>query len=153
MMHARRSRWALTPRPAFVLFTTLVAIVIVALLIGTLAFQSAETGRLARLTTLHHAAMASAEGGGWSTFAAVDVPTLRAAPIGTVTRTTTTSGELIRNVTVIKIDTTMVWIVAAATIQRGRERGLHRIALSAMIPSDTSRALSPLPGAPWVDLY
>ena len=134
--------------------TALVAMLIIAALVSATAMRVDEERRASRAITLQHVALASAEGAVWRTFVSADAQMLRAAPIGLSSQATSTVDGLTQKVTVTKIDTAMVWIVGSTQIQHGREVAAHRVALWALLPSDTiSTRLTPLPGGAWADLY
>jgi hypothetical protein len=143
-----------TNRRGFALLSALVAIIVISTLIAASARQTDEEGRAARAITLQHRALAGAEGVAWRTFVSTNAQTFRRAPIGASTHMTSITGELTQNLTVTKIDTAIVWIVANAHVQRGRESANHKVSLWAHLPSDTiTTRLTPLSAGAWADLY
>jgi hypothetical protein len=144
----------MSQRSGFALFTALVTMTVIGALISASALAIDERGRSTRASTMHLQALASAEGGVWNTFVAANPLAIRSAPLGVISRSSSTSGGLSRSVTVTKIDTAVVWIVAEARIVRGREKIIRRIGIVSLLPADTLYAhLVKLPGSAWVDLY
>jgi hypothetical protein len=140
-------------RNGFALLIALLAIVIVtALMLGTLLRTNQDTD-VARAETLTQHAFAAAETALWDAVASADTRMLRMEPMGAITMSRISLGQLTTNVTVIKIDTAAIWIVSDAEIREGSEEAHHRIGLSATLAADTTDArLSPIHDHGWVEL-
>jgi hypothetical protein len=138
------------------------ALIIVLLLmaVGTALMFSAMDGSLAesetaRSGTLRRRVLVAAESELWTTLRAVSVPALRLAPLGPVTGTTAVADDITLIAMVEKVDTTVVWIVATATIRRaGVVVARHRVGMSALIPRDASDStLHLVPERAWAELF
>lgn len=98
--------------------------------------------------------LVGAESEAWNALANVDVPALRHLPVGAVGTSSGVAGNMMLNATVQKVDTSIVWIVATATIHGGNLVARHRIGITALIPRDTTDlSLHPVPGRAWVELF
>jgi len=139
-------------------FTLIVVMLLMA--VGTVLMFSAIDGSLAesetaRTGTLRRRVLVASESELWTTLRAASVPALRTAPLGPVTATTTLADGVTLIATVDKVDTTVVWIVATATIHRaGVAVARHRVGMSALIPRDVADiALHPVPERAWAELF
>lgn len=142
-----------TTHPGFALLFTLVAIVLVSALVSATMFRITENNYLAQLTTLKLHTMAESERRLWTTLADPALTPMASAPIGTVKTLTWLTGETTTLVTVTKVDSTMLWLVATANTQRGRLLTLHRTGVSARLHPVGGRLAQPISGPAWVDLY
>lgn len=137
------------------------ALIIVLLLmtVGTALMFVAMNGSLtgaetAGTETLQRRALVGAESEAWAIFRGLNAAVLRRAPIGPVATTTRTVGDMTLIATVDKVDTSIVWIVATAAIQRPAIVARHRIGLSALVPVDTADlTLHLVPDRAWAELF
>jgi hypothetical protein len=138
------------------------ALIMVMLLmaVGTALMFSAMDGSLAESETAHSGtlrrrALVAAESELWTTLRAASVPALRIAPLGSVTSTTAIADDITLIATVEKVDTTVVWIVATATIRRaGVAVARHRVGMSALISRDAADiTLHLVPDRAWAELF
>lgn len=144
----------MTNRKGFALLTALAALLIIAALITATTLRVDEDRRATRATTLGHHALAGAEDALWRTMTTANVNALRTNPVQTSSTTTTITGSLTQTVTVTKLDATLLWITARATVHHGPDSATHRVALWARLPPDiTSPNLVPLMPGAWADLY
>ncbi len=137
------------------------ALVIVVLLmaIGSALMIVALNGSLANAAsaegeTLQRRALVAAETEAWTTLNALRSPVLRSAPVGRLSETNRTIGDLTLIATVDKVDNSNVWIVATATIRWSAAVARHRVGLSAFIPGDSADLLLRLvPERGWAELF
>lgn len=139
-------------------FTLIMVLLLMA--VGTALIFSAMDGSLAesetaRSGTLRRRVVVASESELWTMLRTASVPTLRLAPLGPVTATTTLADGVTLIATVDKVDTTVVWIVATATIHRaGVAVARHRVGMSALIPRDAADiTLHPVPERAWAELF
>ena len=124
-----------------------------ALMFGAIDGSLAET-ETARAGVIQRQVLVGAESEAWNALAAADVRTLRHLPLGPVGATSRSDGNIVLNATVEKVDTSIVWIVATATIHGGSLAARHRVGITALIPHDTTDfALHPVPERAWVELF
>lgn len=124
-----------------------------ALMLGAINGSLLET-ETARVGTMQRQVLVSAESEAWNTLANVNVPTLRHLPLGPAAATSRVDGNMALNAVVEKVDTSIVWIVATATIHGGRLVARHRIGITALIPHDTTDlSLHPVQERAWVELF
>jgi hypothetical protein len=134
-------------------------LVVISMAIGSALMMSAITssvqeGEMARLGTLRRRALVSAESDLWMTLSSLHSSSLRLAPVGSISRVSHSSGDLTLIVTVEKVDTANVWIVAIATIHRSGLVARHRLGMSAFIPRDTADpVVHPVPERAWAELF
>jgi Tfp pilus assembly protein PilX len=141
-------------RGGFALLVALLAIVIVTALMLATLLRTNQNAQITHAETLTQRAFAGAETALWEAATGVDIRRLRAEPLGTATVLRTKLGELTTNVTVIKVDTSVVWIVADATVRDGRDQAQHRLGLSATMAVDTTDTrLHPIQERGLVDLF
>jgi len=150
--HPRPRRTGTPPR-GFALLFTLVAIVIVSALVVATMFRVTENNYLAQLTTLRLHVMAESERRLWTAMDDPELFELPFAPIGTTKRSTSTEDGVTTIITVTKVDSTLLWLVATTTAQRGRLSAAHRTAVSAQLAASLLHPATPLQGVAWVDLY
>lgn len=132
-----------------VLLTALGGILVMGLLNG-----SAGDAALARLETMQRRVLSGAESAAWGAFTGADASALRHRPPGPVSVVTRVMGDMTLIASVDKADTSVIWIVATATIQRGRRIARHRIGITALIPHDTTDlTLHLVPERAWVELF
>ncbi len=142
------------PRRGFALILALGAILLASALVITVSYRVQAESALARSGTLRRLAITAAETAAWGAMNGADLSMLRANEIGVTSRAVVTDGLDTTVVTVTKTDTTAVWIVATASILRGRQRARHRVAVSARVSRDTARSyLAPLAGIAWVETF
>jgi hypothetical protein len=111
-------------------------------------------GSLSTTETLRQRVLVGAESEAWTTFRGLSASVLRAAPVGRVSATTRTVGDMELIASVDKVDTSFVWIVAVATIRRSTSVARHRVGLSAIIPADSADlTLRPVPERAWAELF
>jgi hypothetical protein len=104
--------------------------------------------------TLKRRAFVGAESEVWVTYGGLGASALRSSPIGPVSATTRTIDDMTLIATVDRVDTSIVWIVATATIHRSGTVARHRVGMSALIPRDTAdMALHLLPERAWAELF
>lgn len=141
-------------RSGFVLLIVMIAMVLAsALMIGAL-YRAATEADVARTGTMRRRALSLAESAAWSAMLGASAPTIRAAPTGLINSSSTTVGDATTSVTVEKVDTSNVWIVAVATVRQRATWARHRVGVSAFIPSDTSVVvIRPIPDRAWVELF
>jgi hypothetical protein len=147
----------LTARPdrrGFALVIVLLMMILgSALMFGAMNDSLVET-ETARAGAMRRQALVGAETAAWDALAHVDLPTLRHLPLGPAGSTSRVDGNLMLNATVEKVDTSVVWIVATATIHGGSLVARHRIGITALIPRDTTDlSLHPVPERAWVELF
>jgi hypothetical protein len=108
-----------------------------------------------RGATMRRRALVAAETGAWTALGVTGAAPLRNAPLGPVSSSSQTVGDMTLTATVDKVDTTVVWIVSTATVRRaGRVVARHRVGISALIPLDTADALlHRLPERAWAELF
>lgn len=124
-----------------------------ALMIGAMNGSLAES-ETARIGTVQRRALVGAESAAWTIFGDLDAPALRHAPLGSVSATSRTVGDMTLIITADKVDTSIVWIVATATIRRSGIAARHRVGISALIPHDTADLmLRPVPERAWAELF
>lgn len=134
-------------------------IVLLMMLLGSALMFGAMSGSLtetetATVGTMQRQVLVGAESEAWNTLTGIDVPTLRHLPLGPVGATSRTDGNIVLNAMVEKVDTSIVWIVATATIHGGNLVARHRIGITALIPHDTTDlSLHPVPERAWVELF
>lgn len=134
-------------------------VVVVLMGMGTALMFSAMNGALAeddiaQIGTIRRRALVAAEAALWTTLGDQAAPMLRIAPLGQVSRSSRRVGDVTLITTVEKVDTSSVWIVASATIQRAGSVARHRIGISVLIPHDTSDlALHLVPERAWAELF
>jgi len=137
------------------------ALIIVMLLmaVGTALMVAAMDGSLAEAETastetLQRRALVGAESEAWATFRSLDAAVLRHAPNGPVSVTSRIVGDMKLIATVDKVDTSVVWVVATAAIQRPAIVARHRIGLSVLIPDDAADlTLRLVPDRAWAELF
>jgi hypothetical protein len=110
---------------------------------------------ITRGATMRRRALVAAETGAWTALGVTGAAPLRNAPLGPVSSSSQTVGDMTLTATVDKVDTTVVWIVSTATVRRaGRVVARHRVGISALIPLDTADALlHRLPERAWAELF
>lgn len=141
-------------RSGFALLIALAAILIGSALMLAALFRVQSDSALARSGTLRRIATVAAETAIWATVDHADARSLRAMPVGTVTRSVIIDGEITIAVTLTRTDTAFVWIVADASILRGAQRARHRVGITGALTRDTTRVeLLPLAGRAWVDAF
>ena len=124
-----------------------------ALMFGAINSSLGET-ETANAGALQRQVLVGAESEAWNAMANADVATLRALPIGRVGAVSHVDGNIVLNATVEKVDTSIVWIVATATIRGGSLVAHHRIGITALIPHDTTDLiLHPVQERAWVELF
>ena len=134
-------------------------VVLLMMILGSALIFGAINGSLletetATVGTMQRQVLVSAESEAWNTLANVNVPTLRHLPLGPAEATGRVDGNMVLNAAVEKVDTSIVWIVATATIHRGSLVARHRIGITALIPHDTTDlSLHPVPERAWVELF
>ena len=134
-------------------------IVLLLMILGSALMFGAINGSLtetetARAGTIQRQVLVGAESEAWNALAAADVRALRYLPLGPVGATSRSDGNIVLNATVEKVDTSIVWIVATATIHGASLAARHRIGITALIPHDTTDfALHPVPERAWVELF
>jgi len=144
----------MTSRTGFALFLTLVAILLTSALIAGTMFRVAEHAALARIATLRLHATQSVLRDLWLALDDPSLAALRAAPVGTVKMSSFSAADRVSTVAVTKVDTTMLWFVAATTVRRGRSEARSRMAVSAAFdPGAGGPVVRPIAGAAWVELY
>lgn len=141
-------------RPGFALLAVLVLMAVgTALIVGAIDSSLAE-GEIARSATMQRRALVSAETGLWSTVSSLGADAMRIRPLGPVGVTSQTLGDMTLIVTVDKVDTSVVWTVATATIRRSGMVARHRLGMTSLIPGDpTDPSLHPVPERAWVELF
>jgi len=145
---------AQTDRPGFALVIVLLMMILgSALMFGAMNGSLSETG-VATAGTMQRQVLVGAESEAWNALANADVPTLRHLPLGLARAISRADGNIVLNATVEKVDTSIVWIVATATIHEGNLVARHRIGITALIPHDTTDlSLHPVPERAWVELF
>lgn len=134
-------------------------IAIAAILLGSALMMSAfgrvrAHGTVARAGTMRRLAATVAETAAWTVMTNTNVSTLREDPIGTVRRTASVTRNGTVTVTLARTGTTLVWIVADASILRGAQRARYRVGVTVTFPRDTTlTTLVPIPGRAWVELF
>jgi hypothetical protein len=124
-----------------------------ALMVGAINASLSET-ETASVGTMQRQVLVGAESAAWDALATADVPAIRHLPLGLVGAVSRVDGDVMLNATVEKVDTSIVWIVATATIHGGVLVARHRIGISALIPHDTADlSLHPAPERAWVELF
>ncbi len=124
-----------------------------ALMFGAINGSLSET-ESASAGTIRRQVLVGAESEAWNALASADVRTLRHLPLGPVGAASRSDGNIVLNATVEKVDTSIVWIVATATIHGGSLVARHRIGITALIPHDTTDlSLHPVPERAWVELF
>jgi hypothetical protein len=144
-----------TGRSGFVLLLVMVLMAVgSALMMSTMNDSLTETAT-ARSATVRRRALVAAETGAWMTLEGVGAAALRDAPLGPLSTSSRTVGDMLLTATVDKVDTTIVWIVSTAIVrQGGRVVARHRIGISALIPLDTADPLlHRLPERAWAELF
>lgn len=142
------------PRHGFALLIALLALALSTALLLAVTLRVDEDARVARGETLREHATGAAEQALWNAMTSTDPRSLRDEPVGTVTTSTSTMEGVTTTVTVTKVDTPLVWIVAGVTVRRGREMARRRVGVTAIVPRDTLYSpLRPIPGRAWVDLF
>lgn len=141
-------------RRGFALLIVLVVMILgSALIFGAMNGSLSET-ELSAAGTMQRQVLVGAESEAWNTLTGIDVPTLRHLPLGPVGAISRTDGNILLNAMVEKVDTSIVWIVATATIHGGNLVARHRIGITALIPHDTTDlSLHPVPERAWVELF
>jgi hypothetical protein len=141
-------------RRGFVLIVVLLLMTLgSALMIGAMNGSLVET-EIVRVGTMQRQALVDAESEAWNAMISVDVAALRRSPLGPASVTSHAAGNIVLNATVEKVDTSIVWIVATATIHGGNLVARHRIGITALIPHDTTDlSLHPVPERAWVELF
>ena len=148
-MSAHRSH-----RQGFALFVTLAALLLAAAVMLAAVLRSNTDVHAARLATLRARAFVAAESALWTTSAATTAPSVRAMPIGGRARVQTDSADLSTLVTIVRVDTSMAWIVSAATVRRGNDIAYHRLGLSIRVSSDsTDHVAHELSDRGWAELF
>jgi hypothetical protein len=134
-------------------------IVLLMMILGSALMFGAINGALtdtetARAGTIQRQVMVGAESEAWNALTTTNVATLRHLPLGPVGVTSSVNGNIVLNATVEKVDTSIVWIVATATVHGGSLVARHRIGITALIPHDTTDlSLHPVPKRAWVELF
>lgn len=124
-----------------------------AIMVGAMNGSLAES-ETARIGTMQRRALVGAESEAWTTFGHLGAPALRDAPLGSVSATSRIVGEMTLIARVEKVDTSIVWIVATATIRRSAMVARHRVGMSALIPDDTADLrLHAVPERAWAELF
>ena len=124
-----------------------------ALMFGTMSGSLSET-EAATVGTMQRQVLVGAESEAWNALASADAATLRHLPLGLAGAVSRVDGNMLLNATVEKVDTSIVWIVATATIHGGNLVARHRIGITALIPRDTADlSLHPVPERAWVELF
>jgi Tfp pilus assembly protein PilX len=141
-------------RHGFALLIVMVLMAVGSALMVAVINDSIAEDQTARMGTMQRRALVAAESGVWTALGNLVAPAMRAAPLGLVATTTLRTGDMTLIVTVEKVDTSNVWVVASATIQRSGIVARHRVGLSALIPRDTTDlALRPVPERAWAELF
>jgi hypothetical protein len=125
-----------------------------ALMVATINGSLAE-GETAHIGTLQRRALVGAESAMWETVTDLAAPILRVAPLGPVSVSDQDVDDMHLTVTVDRVDTSNVWVVAIATI-RGPSGMVarHRVGMSVIIPRDTSDLLlHPVEERSWAELF
>jgi hypothetical protein len=124
-----------------------------ALMVGAINASLSDT-ETASVGTMQRQLLVGAESAAWDALVTADVPALRHLPLGLVGAASRIDGNVTLNATVEKVDTSIVWIVATATIHGGGSVARHRIGITALIPHDTADlSLRPVPERAWVELF
>jgi hypothetical protein len=141
-------------RRGFVLILVLLMMILgSALMVGAINGSLSET-ETASVGVTQRQLLVGAESEAWNALARADVAALRRLPLGLVGATSRIDGNVMLNATVEKVDTSIVWIVATATIHGGGSVARHRIGITALIPCDTADlSLHPVPERAWVELF
>ena len=141
-------------RGGFALLTVLLLMAVGTALAVGLVNGSVASREQSRLETFQRRALVGAESELWSTVSVLVPAVLRAQPVGTVSATVRTVGEMTLIVTVDKVDTAVVWTVATAIIRRSGMVARHRLGMTSLISSDsTDPAVHPVPERAWVELF
>ncbi len=120
-----------------------------ALMLSAMSASLAE-GETARIGTMKRRVLVGAEAEAWGAVSGLNAATVRAAPLGQVSTASRAIGDMTLIVTVEKVDTSNVWIVASATIRRSGLVARHRIGMSLLIPRDSADlALHLVPERAW----
>lgn len=115
---------------------------------------SLAEGETARIGTMKRRVLVGAEAEAWTAASGLGAATLRSSPLGQVSATSRTVGDMTLIVTVEKVDTSNVWIVASAAIRRPGIVARHRVGISLLIPRDTvDLVLRPVPERAWAELF
>jgi hypothetical protein len=141
-------------RAGVALVLALVAVVVVTALMVAMTYRVRLDTSIAMGSSLRRQAMVGAESAVWSTLSSASAASIRLAPIGTVRKSVTSSGEGSTTVMLTRTDTSHVWIVADVTVLRGRLRARYRTGMSAVVSEDTIRTgLVPLDRRPWLESF
>ena len=141
-------------RRGFALITVMLLMAVgTALIVGAMNSSLAES-EVSRAGTLHRRALVGAESELWATVSGLASATLRGRPLGVISATSRTVGDMTLIVTVDKVDTSVVWTVATATIRRSGMVARHRLGMTSLIPRDsTDPLLHPVSERAWVELF
>jgi hypothetical protein len=141
-------------RCGFALITVMLLMAVgTALIVGAMNSSLAES-EVSRAGTLQRRALVGAESELLAVVGSLAPATLRGRPLGMVSASSRTVGDMTLIVTVDKVDTSVVWTVATATIRRSGMVARHRLGMTSLIPRDsTDPLLHPVPERAWVELF
>lgn len=144
----------MTNRRGFALLIVMVLMAVGSAMMVAAMTESLAEDETARIGTMRRRALVGAESEAWTTLNGLGAPALRDAPLGQVSTGSRTVSDLVLTVTVEKVNTSDVWIVATATVRRAGNVARHRVGISAVIPGDTADLrLHPIPERAWAELF
>jgi hypothetical protein len=146
---------AIPDRRGFVLIIVLLLMAVGgALMLDAIDGSLAERG-MVQSGTAQRRALVGAETTAWTALEQSIVPALRGAPLGRFSSVTRVVGDMTLTATLDRVDTSVVWIVAVATVRRSNVVvARHRVGISALIPRDTlDMVLHPVPERAWAELF
>jgi len=130
----------------------LFAMVLAAALLTAVAFRAAEEQRVALSTMLRVSTFGIAESALRESVDQVSPGALRLLPIGTPVALTSAYPDVA--VSVVRTDSTIAWIVAAATVRRGRDVARRRLGMSVTFSPDTlARHVRVVPDRAWAEFF
>lgn len=140
-------------RKGFALLLALLVLVLGAALMMAALFASQAAAAAATSDALRRIAENAAESAVVRA-GETDASILRAQPIGIPLVTRSRDGETATTVCVDRVDTSLVWVAAVASVTRGTASAQHRIGMSFRVPLDSAaRQLVPVSRRAWVELF
>ena len=141
-------------RRGFALLTVMLLMAIATALVTAAMNSSLAESDVSQAGTLQRRVFVGAEAELWYTVTHLSPGVLRLRPLGTVSATSRTVGDMTLIVTVDKVDTSVVWTVATAIVRRSGTVARHRLGMTSLIPSDsTDLAIHPVSERSWVELF